>query len=344
MKIGIITSQYWPHAGGIEKHIEQLTDGLTDRGHIVTVISADAKSQLSDMTVHDEVLVRRLAPVGPDSAFHFAPGIWSLIRRTSFDIIHVHNYHSLPFTIGGIGSKVPLVCTPHYHAESDDPFRNKMLKLYNPIGRKVLNSAAAVIAVSTWEQERLKRDFGTDSIIIPNGIEIDRFASASPDSNKNPILLTVGRLVEYKGIQHVIRALTELPDYTLRIAGDGPYRDTLEQDAIEAGVDNRVKFLGYVPDSKLPKQYAAADVFVSMSSIEAAGITVGESLAAGTPAVVRPSKGLTDWTTRSDCIRSKPTEIPEKVHKAVSQSSPSESLPTWEQTIDRVESIYKQIQ
>jgi glycosyltransferase involved in cell wall biosynthesis len=127
------------------------------------------------------------------------------------------------------------------------------------------------------------------------------------------------------------------------VVGDGPNREALEACAREADVFDRVEFLGYVPDPKLPSQYAAADVFVSMSSIEAAGITVGEALAAGTSAVVRPSKGLLDWVTRSDCIRSKPAEIPEKVHQAVSRSSPSEPLPTWEQAVDKIELIYKQV-
>jgi glycosyltransferase involved in cell wall biosynthesis len=343
MKIGFVTSQYWPHTGGVETHVAQLATRLVDRGHTVTVISADAGPGLADTTVRDGVLIRRFTPVGPTDAFHLAVGIAPLVRHSGFDIVHAHNYHSFPFALGAFASRVPTVCTPHYHGGSADSLRDKLLSLYRPVGRSVFRRAAAVTAVSTWEQEQLAADFGVESRVVPNGIEIDRFRNAPPAETTGPMLLTVGRLVEYKGVQHVIRALPDLPEYRLRVAGDGPHREALEACAREADVFDRVEFLGYVPDPKLPSQYAAADVFVSMSSIEAAGITVGEALAAGTPAVVRPSKGLLDWATRSDCISSKPAEISEKVHQAAAKSAPSEPLPTWEQAVDEIELIYRQV-
>jgi glycosyltransferase involved in cell wall biosynthesis len=148
-------------------------------------------------------------------------------------------------------------------------------------------------------------------------------------------------LVEYKGVQHVIRALTDLPGYRLRVAGDGPYRESLEACARAEGVDDCVEFLGYVPDSELARQYASADVFVSMSSVEAAGITVGEALAAGTPAVVRPSKGLRGWARRDDCRSAEPASLADVVGRVRSLSAPSEPLPTWEQAVNELESVYR---
>jgi glycosyltransferase involved in cell wall biosynthesis len=234
-----------------------------------------------------------------------------------------------------------VVCTPHYHGTSADSVRDRLLSLYQPVGRVVFRRAAAVVAVSTWEQNQLAADFGVDSTVVPNGIVVDRFETEHPADNDDPTILTVGRLVEYKGVQHIIQALPELPEYRLRVAGDGPYRDSLERCARGAGVDDRVEFLGYVPDSELPKQYASADVFVSMSSIEAAGITVGQALAAGTPAVVRPSKGLCDWARRDDCVSAQPASLPDAIARARSRSAPSGPLPTWEQAVDSLESLYR---
>jgi len=219
--------------------------------------------------------------------------------------------------------------------------RDILLSIYRPVGQRILQEALVTIAVSAWEQNQLATDFDTGSMVIPNGIEVDRFETATPAETDGPTLLTVGRLVEYKGVQHVIRALTDLPEFRLRVIGDGPYRDALEACARETGVDHRVEFLGYVPDSELPSQYAAADVFVSMSSIEAAGITVGEALAAGTPAVVRPSKGLRDWARRDDCLATEPASIPEAIDRIRSYMPPSEPLPTWDQAVDELESIYR---
>jgi glycosyltransferase involved in cell wall biosynthesis len=258
-----------------------------------------------------------------------------------FDIVHTHNYHSFPFALGVVGSRAPTVCTPHYHGGSANPLRDTLLSFYQPIGQTVFEKSVATIAVSKWEQEQLAADFGTESKIIPNGIEVERFGNAPPAETAEPTLLTVGRLVEYKGIQHVIRALSDLPEYRLRVAGDGPYRDALEVCAREVGVFDRVEFLGYVPDPELPGQYAAADVFVSMSSVEAAGITVGEALAAGTPAVVRPSKGLVDWAQRDDCFAADPATLATFVKRARSRSAPSEPLPTWSKAVDEIESVYQ---
>lgn len=341
MKIGFVTSQYRPHTGGVETHVEQLATRLVNRGHTVTVISAGADPRLADTAVRDGILVRRFTPVGPTDAFHLALGIGPLVRRSDFDIVHVHNYHSFPFAIGAIGSQSPVVCTPHYHGGSADPIRDRLLSIYKPIGRIAFRKATAVVAVSTWEQDQLAADFGIGSTVIPNGIDVDRFRSTTPDDTTGPTLLTVGRLVEYKGVQHVIRALTDLPEYRLRVAGDGPYRESLEACARVEGVDDRVEFLGYVPDSELARQYASADAFVSMSSVEAAGITVGEALAAGTPAVVRPSKGLRDWARRDDCLSADPGSLADAVGRVRSLSAPSEPLPTWEQAVDKLESIYR---
>lgn len=341
MHIGFVTSRYRPHAGGVETHVEQLATRLVDRGHTVTVISADADPGLAKMTVRDGVLVRRFIPVGSTDIFHLAVGIAPLIRRSEFDIVHAHNYHSFPFVLGAIGSRVPVVCTPHYHGGSADSLRDKLLSLYQPVGWAVFERAVAVVAVSTWEKDQLAADFGIESTVIPNGIDVDRFRSATPADTTSPTLLTVGRLVEYKGVQHVIRALTNLPEYQLRVVGDGPYRDSLEACACEVGVSDRVEFLGYVPDSELAHQYASADVFVSMSSVEAAGITTGEALAAGTPAIVRHSKGLRDWAQRDDCLSADPASLSDAVSRVRSWSAPSEPLPTWDQAVDKLESIYR---
>lgn len=341
MHIGFVTSQYRPHTGGVETHVEQLATRLVDRGHTVTVISADADPGLAETTVRDGVLVRRFTPVGPTDAFHLAVGIAPLVRRSEFDVVHAHNYHSFPFAIGTLGSRVPVVCTPHYHSGSADWLRDKLLSLYRPVGRAVFEKAAAVVAVSTWERNQLEADFDVASTVIPNGIDVDRFRSATPADTTDPTLLTVGRLVEYKGVHHVIRALTDLPEHRLRVAGDGPYRDALKACARAEGVDDRVEFLGYIPDSELARQYASADVFVSMSSVEAAGITVGEALAAGTPAVVRPSKGLRDWAQRDDCLSAEPASLADAVGRVCSLSAPSEPLPTWDQAVDELEVIYR---
>jgi glycosyltransferase involved in cell wall biosynthesis len=174
--------------------------------------------------------------------------------------------------------------------------------VYRPLGQWAVQQADAVIAVSEWERDQLSKDFGVEATVISNGVAIDRFAGATPIERDRPYLLTVGRLEEYKGVQHVIRAMAVLPEYDLLIAGSGSYREQLEQIASEEGVASRVEFLGYVDDEALPGLYAGAEVYVTMSEFEAYGMTVAEALAAGTPCVVRNVAALQDWTQNQGVV------------------------------------------
>ncbi|MFD1633869.1 glycosyltransferase family 4 protein [Haloplanus ruber] len=296
MRILFVTHRYPPHTGGIETHVQEIATRLADRGHDVTVFSADASSDALSECTDDGVRVRRFRSVSIGGAFYVAPQMALAVRRADVDVVHAHNYHALPLFFAALGATDErFVVTTHYHGESASGFRDVLLSVYRPFGRWAIRQADELIAVSEWEQERLLADFGIDATVIPNGVAVERFANAEPEGRKHPYLLCVGRLKEYKGVQHVIRALPELPEYDLVVAGSGPFRDELEQIAREEGVADRVDFLGYVGEERLPKLYAGADVYVTMSEFEAYGMTVAESIAACTPVVIREAGALTDW-------------------------------------------------
>jgi glycosyltransferase involved in cell wall biosynthesis len=129
----------------------------------------------------------------------------------------------------------------------------------------------------------------------------------------------------------------------LVIAGDGPYREQLRQIVRDEAVADRVDFLGYVDDSRLPGLYAGAEAYVTMSEFEAYGITVAEALAAGTPCVIRRSAGLSDWADRDDCIdieRTTSCKIATTIRQAVDLSNTSKPVPDWKDVTRELESIY----
>jgi glycosyltransferase involved in cell wall biosynthesis len=351
--IVLVTHRYPPQTGGVETHVSQLAERLVDRGHEVTVIAADADGDSSRREQRHGVDVRRVWSFAPDGAGHFAPGVATTLAGLDPNLVHAHNYHSFPLAISALSlavrrASMAIVATPHYHGTSDNNLRDRLLSLYAPLGRWALRRASAVIAVSEWESRQLRQDFGIDARVIPNGLDIDRFQTATPESREQPYLLTVGRLVEYKGVQHVIRALTDpqLAAFDLVIAGSGPYRGRLEVIAREAGVADRVTFAGYVNDDRLPGLYAGASVFLSLSTVEAYGMTVAESLAAGTPCVVRETGALSDWVSHMGCVGiSEPT--PEAVATgvtAVRDRDPSaDGLMSWDDVVGSVESVYDEV-
>ena len=346
MKILLITHRYPPRAGGVETHVKEIATRLSDRDHDVAVFSADAGEEVSTKEINDGVLVRRFRSINPGEAFYFAPQMIPAIRRFEADILNAHNFHAFPMFFAAVGvTDERFVVTPHYHGKSASDVRDSLLSLYRPFGKWAIKQASEVIAVSEWEKTRLQEDFNVQATVIPNGVEIDIFANQEPEIRERPYLLSVGRLEKYKGVQHAIRALKELKNYNLVVAGSGPYQDELERIARKAGVRDRVEFLGYVNEKRLPKLYAGAEVFLNLSEFEAYGITVAEALAGNTPCVVREAGALVDWPGQKGCVGvENPTPL--QVAAAVNDAAAArvEYEPTgWDTVTDQVLAIYANV-
>ena len=103
-----------------------------------------------------------------------------------------------------------------------------------------------------------------------------------------PTILTVGRILPWKGVDHLIAALAHVPEVHLLVAGDGPALEAAKAQA--SGVENRVTFLGRVARDKMPLYMKAADYVAVYSGYEGLSHTLLESLRVGTP-VIASDKG-----------------------------------------------------
>lgn len=142
--------------------------------------------------------------------------------------------------------------------------------------------------------------------VIPGGVDLSRFqlnrsrpeARSQMDWPQNrPILFTARRLVHRVGLDKLLIAVAtikpQIPDIWLAIAGKGPLQAVLQQQATDLGLNDNVKFLGFLPDDQLPIAYQAADLSVMPSqSLEGFGLAVLESLACGTPSLCTPVGGM----------------------------------------------------
>jgi glycosyltransferase involved in cell wall biosynthesis len=126
---------------------------------------------------------------------------------------------------------------------------------------------------------------------LRNGVDLELFQPGDRDALRRELgmegftLMSVGHLEPRKGHEMVIGALPALPDARLFIAGSGPDRNKLEQLAQQLKVDERVRFLGPLPQSELRKYYGGADALVLASSREGWANVLLESMACGTPVV-----------------------------------------------------------
>lgn len=345
MKILQVTHRYPPQTGGVETHVREISERLVKRGHEVTVLSADAQEGGSRRERRNGVKIRRFPGLAPGNAFYLAPGVAPAVRRCEADVVHTHNYHSLPAFFAALGySDAQLVHTAHYHGASTSSLRDILLRLYRPVGAWTLNRASDVIAVSGWERDRLREDFGAAAAVIPNGVRLEQFDNPKPEPHRRPYLLYVGRLEAYKGVQDVIRTLPRLPEYNLLVAGSGDFRGELERIAANTGVSDRVRFLGYVDDDRLPGLYAGADVCLQLSEFEAYGMTVAEALASRTPCVVRMGSALNDWVVNPGVVgvrSSSPEQVEEAVIKVRERTPTQESVLDWDDVVHQIERTYK---
>lgn len=122
--------------------------------------------------------------------------------------------------------------------------------------------------------------------VIPNGVEATHFSPRSPITwPDTPCLLMVGRLVEQKNQETVLRALARVKrPWRLEIVGDGPRRSALERLAEDLGIAPRVQFRGVQED--VHSFFASADLFLFPSRWEGQGIALLEAIASGIPSIV----------------------------------------------------------
>ncbi len=159
------------------------------------------------------------------------------------------------------------------------------------------------VSVSKANAKIIQKRYSREVEIVSNGVDTEKFR---PDNNlkieikrnfsfdKKKVLLSVGRIVGWKGYQLVIKALNFLPEeYVYIIIGEGEYLPKLRALSQELGVGNRVFFLGKKKHSELPKYYLLGDIFLQPSiGEEAFGITIIEAMATGLPVVGSRSGGI----------------------------------------------------
>ncbi len=181
--------------------------------------------------------------------------------------------------------------------------------------RRYLGRADAIVAVSNFTKAYLMDQMGVAGgkiELIYNGVELGRFKEQKKSKylvdryglEGKKVILTVGRLIERKGIDTVIRSIPKLipkiPDIYYLIIGDGPYRRVLEQLVQETGMTDRVTFAGLVDGDDLVRHYALCDVFVMPNrelpdgDTEGFGLVFLEANACGKPVVAGKAGGTSD--------------------------------------------------
>ncbi|MGH8283225.1 MAG: glycosyltransferase family 4 protein [Gammaproteobacteria bacterium] len=164
---------------------------------------------------------------------------------------------------------------------------------------------AAIVTVSQALKDALAAlGVNPDKItVLRNGVDLDHFRPLDRTVIRarlgltGPVWLSVGHLIERKGLHITLPALAKTPDVTLLIAGDGPEEGKLRRLANSLGVGERVRFLGAIAHADLCEYYNAADALVLASSREGMPNVVLEALACGTPVIATRVEGTPEIIT-----------------------------------------------
>jgi glycosyltransferase involved in cell wall biosynthesis len=322
MRVLHIGKYYPPYRGGMESHLEALCGELKQFIDVEILVASSNGSRTSEELV-DGLKVARLGKLFRLRSAPFCPQMVRQIRASKADLVHIH--HPNPGAVLAYlasGHRGRLVFT--YHS---DIVRQKVLsRFFDPILKHALNQADAIIVSSSnyIRSSYILPLYEKKCRIIPLGVAVERFER--PDAAEvtrlrklfGPrIVLGVGRLVYYKGFEHLIAAMKFVAG-RLIIVGSGPLHNALQQQAESCGVSNRVTFLTNVDD--VCPYYHAADVFAlsSVARSEAFGIVQLEAMACGKPVVnTNLDTGVTSVSIDGVSGFTVPPADPEALGKAI---------------------------
>ncbi|MCP3754618.1 glycosyltransferase family 4 protein [Streptomyces sp. TBY4] len=275
-----------PAAGGSELLVDRLSSGLADRGHEVTLLCGGPEPSVDRN-------YRVVSSGGTYDHFLRTPGAFGRSVGETDLLVEVCN--GVPY-LAPLWHRGPVMClVNHVHTDLWDQ------RLPGPVARagRMLEHRALtrthrrslMVAVSPSTAEAMARiGVPADRIhLVPNGVEAP--GPLLPESDE-PLFTAVGRLVEYKRIDLLLRLWERVRPITggkLVIVGDGPERDRLEA---QAGPD--VIFAGRVDEAEKHRLLCRSWLLLHPSSLEGWGLVVTEAAIRGTPAVGFEIPGLRD--------------------------------------------------
>lgn len=279
---------YWPHKGGIETVVRTLSEALSHSVDISVLVANSIAAGGHDIV--GGIPVIRAKPWATVGAVRFCPSMIREIRESNADLIHLHTPNpgaELAILMSGV--KTPLIVT--YHCGI---LRQRITgALFQPFHQRLLARAAAILVSSSDLLHNLHQlDHHRQRChVVPHGISptaLDRVAPGEVSRLQQKfgprMLLSVGRLVYYKGFDCLIRAMRNV-DGHLVLIGDGPLRSHLQHLIHTLGLADRVTLAGDLTD--IAEYYHAANLFVLPSThlTEAFGIVQLEAMSCGKPVI-----------------------------------------------------------
>lgn len=290
--------------GGAERVLSDIANSLVRRGHFVRVLTFEAPGGKSFYTLDPEIERIGLAIGDTVRSARFVETQRRILglRRALKDLkpdVAIGFMHStfVPLGLAAIGTSVPVIASEHIVPHH---YRTR------PLEAALLRTTPYLVHSITCTSEAVRQEYPPalrqKMTPIPNPVTVSPLGIADVAGLKRAakVLLTVGRLEEQKDHETLIRAFAVLadrvPEWRLRIVGDGSLRPTLERLIRGLEIADRVELAGSRPN--ISDEYLAAQLFVLPSRYESFGLTTVEAMSHGLPAV-----GFADCLGTKDLIK-----------------------------------------
>ncbi len=345
-RILIFSLAYYPHIGGAEVAIKEITtripeiefDMLTMRfekadkpiekiGNVNVYRLGSNSSYLNKILFvpRAALFALKLNKKNPYSVF------WAMMTNMSFPISLMRL----------LGNKTPYILTLQDGDPFERVFERARIKIFMPLLKSGFRNASIIQTISTFLSKwPAKMGYKGKIEMIPNGVNVKEFSKEFSEEEKkearkeigktleNAVLVSSSRLTKKNGLKDVIFALKYLPEnITFVNFGQGEEKESLINLAKQIGVEKRVKLLNH-PGDKLPLYFQISDIFIRPSLSEGQGISFLEGLASGLPIIGTPVGGIPDFLFDPDknpeilptglfCEVNNPTSISKQVKRLI---------------------------
>lgn len=333
MKVVQTNKAYYPKVGGIETTITNLSEGLVkDYNVLVKVLTCNDQRTVNYVTKRlNGVDIIYLPTFGFVASLPISAAYMKSLSKLDGDILHVHE----PFPWADLSyvfsSKIRKNFSHLVVSWHSDIVRQKWaLSFYRPYIHKFLKLADKILVsnANLIEYSEYLPEYKSKCEVIPLGAKLDWVNNSSNRSDRvkkikseyaSPLVLFVGRLVYYKGIQYLIDAINQVPDVSLVIIGSGPLKKELLNQIRKLNLEKRINILPEVDEETLHSFYEACDIFVlpSVEKSETYGIVQIEAMACGKPVI------CTELKTGTTFINQQGTTglvVPPRDSKALSEA------------------------
>jgi len=321
--------KFYPIRGGVEKVMYDIMRGLSRRRIQCDMLCASTEDYpAGDIRINAYANVFVMPTALKVAATMLAPSMLWRLRRIAndYDIIHVHHpdpMAALALFLSGYKGKVLL----HWH--SDIVKQKNLMKLYKPLQAWLIKRADYIVGTTPIyvQQSPFLQDYQSKMDYIPIGIDPltcpeEKIRTIREKYKDKFLIYSIGRLVEYKGYEYLIKAAVHLPvNYKVIIAGKGPLHEALKDLIVRLKVEDKVELLGFLSEEEAHAYFHACDLYVlsSIMKTEAFAIVQIEAMSCGKPVVTAeiPGSGVS-WVNQDGvsgmlCKREDPKDLAKKI-------------------------------